>query len=478
MVLVALCSYSVSGVRGTDQYWYIADTETLMRNDPPLTNFRFPGMVLRENSSDPITYFVHNGPLLHLNSYLANFLNTSAINAWEKSNLVWWIGSAFFLFFVLRNIVALHVAALGAMMYLMTPIVVWQAANFLQEMWLGFLTAVFFFYSYILKENNWHHWLLAVFVFIGGLSHPFFVLSSAYLIVAAVLYRKHYMFIVTLCAALLFAIFFKDSMFPSSFPPDLHSIVTSTIPGKTNLHWQFDNHTIPITAELIGSKLSEAVNKQFFSAASMPLTIVTNIGLFSLLTLIFLRRFRLNRVLCFALFCVGAWMAMVILLQNQSRYQLLILPPLVACILLLLQELVQPKAMVKLLVLCTSCFFAADIYLLSRIRSDIHNESQLRLSVTSALAGLPSDARYAVVDEDRSLTKLVISQLSPAVGLMVDPRYIQENNLVKVVELFKPEFVISTLAELPDVFANNLEARNLENIDDKGQITVYRLRDN
>ena len=202
-------------------------------------------------------------------------------------------------------------------------------------MWLGFIAAGFFFYSYLLKEDNKHNWWLAVFVVIGGLSHPFFVLSSAYLIVAAVLYRKHFLLIMTLCSTFLLVILFKDSVFPSSFPPDLNSIVTSAIPGKTNLHWQFDSNPAPITAELIGSKVSEALKKQFFSVASTPLTVVSNLGMFSLLMLILLRKFRLNRVLCFTLFSVSAWWAMVILLQNQPRYQLLILPPLVACICLL-----------------------------------------------------------------------------------------------------------------------------------------------
>ena len=170
---------------------------------------------------------------------------------------------------------------------------------------------------------------------------------------------------------------------------------------------------------------------------------------------------------------------MVILLQNQPRYQLLILPPLVACIMLLLRELVHPKAMVKLLVLCTSCFFAADVYLLSRVRSDIRVEAHRQQFVGAALASAPLDARYAVIDQNRGLMKLVISRLSPAPGLMVDPRYIEKDNLAKVVALYKPEYVISSMVDLPDNFVEKFQPWHQEyDSDGDSQITVCRLRDN
>ena len=458
LVLVALCSYSVSGIRGTDQYWYIADTEALMRNDPPVTNFRFPGMLLRGNTSDPITHFVHNGPVLHVNSYLANFLEISAASAWELSNLVWWVGAAIVLFFVLRNIVALNMAALGALMFLTTPIVVWQSANYLQEMWLGVLASIFLYYSCNLRADKKSNWWLPVFIVIGAFSHPFFVLSAVYLICASVIYRKHYSFTILLCATLLSAMLLKGSIFPSSFPPDLNSIVTSAIPGKTNLHWQFDDNPIPISAELIGSKLVEALKTQFFSVATAPMTVVPNLGMVCVLLLLILRRFRLNRVLCFALFSIGAWWAMIVLLQNQPRYQLMILPVLTVCIVLVLAQLLKQKTAVKLLVLCTVCFFLADIYLLSRVRSDTQEEDDKRQAASVALSAVSPGARFAVVDENRGLTKLIISQLSPSEGLMVDPRYIQKDHLAEVWALFKPEFLITSMAraDLPKSLSSHL----------------------
>ena len=36
--LILLCAYSVDGIRGTDQYWYVADTQALIRNEPPVSH--------------------------------------------------------------------------------------------------------------------------------------------------------------------------------------------------------------------------------------------------------------------------------------------------------------------------------------------------------------------------------------------------------------------------------------------------------
>jgi hypothetical protein len=473
--LILLCAYSVDGIRGTDQYWYVADTQALIRNEPPVSNFRFPGMLLRENTGDPVTNFVHNGPVLHINKYLAKVLGVSATGAWELSNIVWWVASAVILFSVFYSIFPLNMAILAALFYFVTPIVVWQAANFLQEMWLGFLASVFFYFSFNLKQGRWNNWLLLPFVGIGALSHPFFTLCSLYLIGGALIYRLRYVFTLSLLLVLLVAIGVKNNLFPSSFPPDMKSIVTSTIPGKTNLHWQFDDNPIDISAGLIMSKMSEAVKQQFFKPSSAPLTMVANLGMFSVLVLLVLRRGRLNRILCFSLFTLAAWWAMVVLLQNQARYQLLILPTLIACIVLLAERLLRQGVIVASLALGSACFLAADIYLFSKLRNDSDIERERMEFVDKALSGLSKDAKYIVIDENRGLTKLIIFRLSPALGLMVDPRYIQESSLSNAASLFKPDYLITSMAAVPGTFSIEKQTEHMLDNGSAVRLTVYRV---
>ena len=129
LILIFLLINSVTGVRGTDQYWYTANTETLMRNEPPITNFRFPGMLLRENIADPVTHFTHNGPLLYINKYLGTLMKGSVVSAWKYSNIFWWLGATLLLYLTLIKLTETNVAALGALLYLTTPCLLYTSPS-------------------------------------------------------------------------------------------------------------------------------------------------------------------------------------------------------------------------------------------------------------------------------------------------------------------------------------------------------------
>ena len=448
LILIFLLINSVTGVRGTDQYWYTANTETLMRNEPPITNFRFPGMLLRENIADPFTHFTHNGPLLYINKYLGTLMNGSVVSAWKYSNIFWWLGATLLLYLTLIKLTETNVAALGALLYLTTPIVFWQAANFLQEMWLSFLAAAFLYVTCTIKYGRMSLWFWPLLIFVGTVSHPFFLLTSVFIVVAGFYYRRNYYSMFSMCVALILAMVFKDMLFPSSFPPDIKTIITSTIPGETNLHWQFDDNEVAVSRELMTAKFSEAVKKQFFTLSAMPLTLVTNGGIAAMLILLVISRLKLDRVLTFTIYSVAAWGAMIVLLQNQPRYQLLILPALITCVVVLLGKLPRPSLHKYLLIAATVLFFVADVYLLQKVRSDIQQHEKFNLAVTEALSNLPADKRYAVIDTERDILKLVIARLAPATGLMIDPRYIQSNNLKKVLALYRADYVLTSTPEL------------------------------
>ena len=64
------------------------------------------------------------------------------------------------------------------------------------------------------------------------------------------------------------------------------------------------------------------------------------------------------------------------------------------------------------------------------------------------MSNLPADKRYAVIDTERDIQKLVIARLAPATGLMIDPRYIQRKNLKKVLALYRPDYVLTSTPKL------------------------------
>jgi hypothetical protein len=166
---------------------------------------------------------------------------------------------------------------------------------------------------------------------------------------------------------------------------------------------------------------------------------------------------------------------MVVLLQNQPRYQLMILPALICTILVVTNALLREKWVVTLLIACVTCFVFADVYLLAKIRSDTKAEQQLRAFVDEALSDLSRSARYVVVDENRGLTKLIIAQLAPASGLMVDPRYIRPENLSKVIELFEPDYLITSMVDVPAIFTPISSPEQFANQESDSQLSVFKL---
>ena len=102
-IVLATMSYAlifIEGPRGTDQHWYWNDTQTIANNEGNKNNTVMPGMILRQQTGDPITYFYHNGPMLYLAGWLAKL--TGAFPAWIILNALFSFGSAL----IVRKIVS------------------------------------------------------------------------------------------------------------------------------------------------------------------------------------------------------------------------------------------------------------------------------------------------------------------------------------------------------------------------------------
>ena len=80
-VLISV-AFAASGVRGTDQYWYLADVLTLIEGGDPLSNLYFPRAVLDGTAN----YFAHSGPSLHLSAMVGKIVGP--YNGWLVVNLI------------------------------------------------------------------------------------------------------------------------------------------------------------------------------------------------------------------------------------------------------------------------------------------------------------------------------------------------------------------------------------------------------
>jgi len=324
---------SSSGIRGTDQYQYAADAETLRKNQAPLTNLFFPAKIVRNQKVEEETnYFSHNGPLLHI---VANSSRSVGVQpTWIFLNCLFHLITAIAIYAIASSHTSTSIAKGVTALYFASPIAFWQASNLLQEQYFGALVALCLMCYYFRK-----HWAAKVALplcyFIGALSHPIFVLTGLLHGCAQIIFspmKRNLSLAITgllVLVSVVLAMKFGKHWFPTQFQPGLKEIITSAIPNYSNMVYHFQPTTPDITPALLLDKLVAAIQKQFFSLKDMPFFIFTNIAGFGLLYLLFLSLTRrsINLYLVAPLAVLfGAYIGMVVLQQIHARFQQIISP--------------------------------------------------------------------------------------------------------------------------------------------------------
>ena len=324
VVAVSLVWYGAEGVRGTDQYWYVADVERIVSGTPPVTNTYFPGEILRNNEVPEPNYIHHNSPMLYLVASIASMF--PVYDAWIIANLICHLLVAFVIYTLSRKFTGAEIAAIVSAFYLISPIAIWQTLNPLLEMYYSALVALVLF-CYFNRQLKWAEIALLGLLLLGVLSHPIFLAP-------AVLYSvvwgweqksKPLRVVVPICIVYFLAIYYsagqKEVWFPSSFQPSIKAIIASAVPGESNMFWHY-SETLPIVdRELMSRKFVSAVKSHTVEMRFIPFYVFTNIGI---MAGIYLSLFRF-RHLSFALIPLGVfgvqYLAMIMLQQNHPRFQ-------------------------------------------------------------------------------------------------------------------------------------------------------------
>jgi len=397
--------FGAEGVRGTDQYWYAADVETLVEQKPPITNIVYPGKLLREagGTSTP-NYIMHNGPFIALASIVSKFY--SPYTSWMLLNFFSHILVAAAVFFVCRLYTGAEIASWVGALYLVSPIAIWQSLNMLQEqLYAGCLAVCLAAFAF---HDRWQSQVILVGALaIGTMSHPiFFLLALVYLFYLLVhmvrnpdIYRVLSAVITVLVIYL--AQHYKGLIFPSAFQPDLRSIIASAVPGGSNMLWHQSDTLPPITMSLFLDKFIYAFNAHFLQLRNWPLYLYTNIALAASLYL-FLFRLRVYKELLIALcVCLGAYIGILILMQTQVRYQQIVAAATFVALGLAAYEirnLIKPwqaKSM-GILLLCFNIGIASIMAL--KVRKEARAESFDLSILEKAFTEYPAGSRFLFVD--------------------------------------------------------------------------------
>ncbi len=433
---------SVVGPRGTDQYWYLHDTETLIESGTSETNLRLPGMILRQGVGDPKTYFIHNGPLLSINAALGEF--TGAFYAWKYSNFLFLILASLFTGLAVGYLTNVRLGAAAFSVYLLSPTAIWYAGNLLQETFFALITSALLLLFVRWRSERWAEFGIVMLLCLGITAHPFYLLLSGAFVLYLLCAKKFgwagilYVTMFGICAN------YKTTWFPASFQPDLASIITSSLPGETNMLWHFSAQTPPLTLNLLLLKLGEALRMQLATIAFAPFYLITNLGFISFLYLALKKRTEYQPVLMISFLAFGAYAGMIVLMQNQPRYQLIIAPISVLCIALVFRDVVWSKNIKILYSFGVICLFALDAYLLNKIHDDAVKEKQALAKIFEEFPDTRADDKFLMVGGNPNDYLSVIAGLSPKRCLLMDAKYLSDKEIESVVNMFIPSYVLST----------------------------------
>lgn len=473
-----LVSYGANGVRGTDQYWYFADAETIATGSPRLTNIFYPAKILREaNSGTQPNYFMHNGPMLSAVGFLTQYFGI--FYSWILLNAISHALCAIAIYKISKKYTSKEVAAWTTCLYIFSPIAIWQTLNLLQEQAYSGVLALALL-GFVFRRNIASHMLLLLSLALGILSHPIFTalaFSYAILLVAGAIVKKRTLDAILGATSLIAFTLIKlytNTLYPSSFQPDLSSIISGAIPGVTNMMWHYNDVPYPINSSLLIEKFIYAVQAHILELRATPLYMYTNIAILSGVLLLLFRFRTYREIILTTGLIISLYTAILLLMQTQARYQQIVAPASFVVIALAIYEL-RNRINVNL-----ARFFGGALLLLTillsalmaqKTRTQGHHEATAIENVRKKLQFLPETSKVLTLDSEHELKLSYI--LRPRDILVARSDLIQSKSLVTAIRLFKPDYLVSTNQIEPDFL--NISKKELVVDNYLGRIHIYKL---
>jgi len=439
--LLVVCACALTSwkyPRGTDQYWYIADAESLAHGIHTTNN------VYPANVTGPLpASFIHNNVAIYAAVPLASVLGGQ--RGWIATNLICTIGSALIVFLLLRSR-SVRVAALIATLFLLLPLTVWLTCNTLTE-------AVYAFFASLCLVV----WLRAK-TLLGTL---FFVLSA--LIAASAKEPLMLLFLVPVLPS-LFGMWQKGpalrwtnialsvfgfaaySIFrPIIFPENIHytlaaRLITGATAAKDSMAPFFMNSTPvfqwTILWEKVGRNLRDLLR---FRTEEMPFIVPLY-----LLVVLFLWQLGRNRkqlwVDCkesraglFTIVLVSSYFITAVLVLNAIRYSQYVIAPLLISTSLFVK---WTERKLQVIGFCIACLLPIALVLVLRIRKDSRQEfTETKMIAQFVNSHLESG--------DPLLVLRVPAGQYLQTGYAVRPRpalMIEEENFCEVVNLYRSRY--------------------------------------
>jgi hypothetical protein len=332
LVFTAIVALGAGGVRGTDQYWYVADAEAVTSGYGFLTNHVFPVSVL---DGMPLPRpFVHNGPPVYVVAALASLVDPYA--AWIVAGILFSLLTAVLIAYAVGARSSRRNGAWAGAVYLALPLTVWQTTQPLIETWLAMLVVAS---AVLLVGSGRRRWLwLPATAIVGVLFWSRFsflpllvIMPAAFSVSSAKWKTNRWPLLLALIALVAFMVMVSDNIFPSHQPYTFAEYVNGTSPwSETDMLFVRPVDSLEWTTLVL--KAGSALRQQFVpdipatAAFYWPFTLMVCAFLFGIAR----RKSCLQdpwTLIVIAVLLVH--IATVVLYRNQFRYILPVTPPLV-----------------------------------------------------------------------------------------------------------------------------------------------------
>ena len=214
--LAGLVIASAGGVRGSDQFWYVAEVESIARGDGAVTNTIYPNPLLRRQAAPPYRP-IHHNPLLYLVAPLAGLIGGYA--AWLACNLACAVAIALLLRALLLPRVGETPANLAAAVFAVLPATFWQASQPLADAWIALLVMLCIWSLCRAGEAAWRWPVTWACLLTAALCREFFalpllLLPGLYLLWSEGRLRRRVGWAVAMLAGAALALAAKGPLFP------------------------------------------------------------------------------------------------------------------------------------------------------------------------------------------------------------------------------------------------------------------------
>ena len=403
------------GLRGTDQYWYVADIQTLTLGGPATTNTVFPATITSGTALPPP--FIHHGVAMYLALPFALLLG--AHPGLVAFNVLCGGLAALLAALAARRLSAAPGAgSLTFVLFLLLPLTTWLSSQPLMDPFLGLLVAIMAFLASRAGQKPWS-WLLLALVAGFAAQHRVNLLPVAlglplmYLGVnRPVRLPKAGVALLMLLLALAL-VKLKGLLFAHGVRAPLASLLNISLNPREMvtdnglygyMHVYFDIRHLPVEWMKVAGKAASNLGVQLwpggFSAGLMMW--LFNLLLLPALLLAGWRRQAQARPLWWLLLLLlAAHLVTICLFQNQFRYQIHVMAALVPAAVAALAVarpgiLRSRKAVTVLLTVVILVLGAVNAAGVAEKRHEAARHVQARQAMAEVASHLPGDASLAV----------------------------------------------------------------------------------